>query len=191
MSKTLSRVLIIILSILTLALICLNVTFALMFDRKDNTGIIQFKQHILDIEIIDNDSIILTPEELTIGANATRKLTIKNPENSTSCVLRIWLEFYIEDEVDTNYLNFNLGVENFTKSDSGKYYYNRVLASNGSIQNLVLNFSVSDEVSSDYAGKEYTLKLFVESIQATKGAVDNWSTDYPAEWRTSIENSLN
>ncbi|MBE5746115.1 MAG: hypothetical protein E7359_02380 [Clostridiales bacterium] len=190
MSKILNKTAIIIISVLTIVLIGLNITLALVNDRKINTGIVQFKEHRLEISIIDDDSIILQPEELTINSNTTRKITIKNPATSMACVLRIWLEFYVNGEIDTNYLSFNLGEENFVVSDSGKYYYKNVLASNQSLENLVLNFSVSNIDAASYQGKKYGLKLFVESIQSTKAAVDEWSTDYPTTWRTDIDSSL-
>lgn len=192
MTKSLNKILIITLSIISVLLLALNVTLALMGDRKMNTGIIQFKEHKLDISIINNDSIILKPEELVVGAESTRTITIKNPATSTSCVLRIWLEFYVENNLDTSYLSLNLDEGKFSKSDSGKFYYKNVFNSKAEIENLILTFKVNNEISANnYKGKSYTLKLFVESIQSTKGAVDEWSLDYPAEWRTSIENKLN
>lgn len=190
MNKRFYKSLIIILSSLFILVLGLNVSLALMSARKDTTGIVQFKEHRLDISIVNDESIVLKPEELTIGANSTRIITIKNPQTSTSCVLRIWLEFYIEGEIDTNYLSFNLGEENFAKSSSDKFYYKKILNSNESLENLVLNFSVNNNLSTEYEGKKYNLKLFIESIQSTKGAVDEWSNDYPSEWRINIENNL-
>jgi len=190
MSKA-TKFTIIILSLLSVILICANITLALMNDRKVNTGIIQFKQHKLDIEIVGNDSIVLSPEELNLGSIATRTINISNPTNSSSCVFRMWLEFYVDNNINTEYLSFNVEGSNFLKSESDKYYYKGVLSSGGKLNNVALKFSVSTNLSSEYQGKPYNLKLFIESIQSTKGAVlEEWQNDYTTEWLNSVYDSL-
>ena len=190
MEKTFNKILIIILAVISVLFLVGNLTLALMYDRKENTGIIQFSQHKLDIEIVGKDSVILSPEELTVGSSTTRTLNIKNPQNSTSCVLRIWLEFYIEGNVDTNYLTCEIANDNFLLNENGKYYYKNVLNTNTSIDNLVINFKVSSSLTENYQGKKYTLKLFIESIQSTTEAVKAWQDDYAIEWYEGIKNSL-
>lgn len=190
-SKRRTKWLIIILSVVALLLIIGNITLALVGDKKDRTGIVQFAQHKLDIEIVGKDSIILEPEELTLGSTATRTLKITNPSNSTPCVMRLWLEFYVEGKLNTTYLNFSVNEGQFTASESGKQYYNTVLSSGGKIDSLVLTFKVNDGVSSEFEGKKYNLKLNIESIQANKEAVNGWSDDYKPEWYDKVKNSLN
>jgi len=190
MSKT-NKIVITVLLTLSVMLLALNITLALLNDRKVESGIIQFKQHKLNIDIVGNNSIILTPEELSLGSKTTRTINIFNPTTSTSCVFRIWLEFYVENEIDTEYLSFSLNENNFTLSDSGKFYYNSVLNSGSKLNNLVLNFQVSNNVSSDYQGKSYNLKLYIESIQSSKGAVESeWQNQFPVEWFNNISTSL-
>lgn len=189
MSKT-NKIVIVFLAILSIVLIATNITLALISDKKIESGIIQFKQHKLNIEIVGNESIILTPEELNLGANSTRVINISNPQTSTSCVFRMWLEFYVEGEINTEYLTFNVD-GNFSQSESGKFYYNSVLNSGGNLNNVNLKFTVANNLSSEYQGKKYTLKLFIESIQSTKGAVlEEWSADYTNEWLDSVYNYL-
>ena len=190
MSKKASIITIVIMCVLSFTLLTLNLTLSLFGDRIDKTGIVQFKQHKLDIEIVDNDSIVLEKEELTIGSIATRKINITNPENSTSCAFRIWLEFYVDGNLDNNYLSLSFDDTKFKQSESGKCYYNSVLVSGGKIQDLVLTFNVNDVRSEDYQGKSYSLKLFVESTQSTKIAVNEWNNDYPVEWYEGIKSSL-
>ncbi|MGN1208452.1 MAG: hypothetical protein ACI4TI_03185 [Christensenellales bacterium] len=190
MSKKAGIVTIVLLCVLSLTLLTLNLSLALMADRSDKTGIIQFKQHKLDIEIVDADSIVLSKEELTIGSLATRKINITNPQNSTSCAFRIWLEFYVDGNLDNNYLALSLDETKFKQSESGKWYYNNVLASGASLSNLVLTFKVNEVESEEYQGKKYSIKLFVESTQSTKIAVSEWQDDYSVEWFEGIKNNL-
>lgn len=190
MSKT-NKFIIIILAVLSVVLIATNITLALVGDRKVETGIVQFKQHKLNIEIVGDNSIILSPEELNLGNVSTRTINITNPQTSTSCVFRIWLEFFVEGEVDTEYLTFSIDGENFTTSDSGKYYYNNVLATGGKVNGIVLKFTVGSNLSSEYQGKKYNLKLYVESIQANRTAIEtDWSTDYKPEWFQTVVGNL-
>lgn len=190
MSKT-NKFIIIILAVLSVVLIATNITLALVGDRRVETGIVQFKQHKLNIEIVGDNSIILSPEELNLGNVSTRTINITNPQTSTSCVFRIWLEFFVEGEVDTEYLTFSIDGENFTTSDSGKYYYNSVLATGGKVNGIVLKFTVGSNLSSEYQGKKYNLKLYVESIQANRTAIEtDWSTDYKPEWFQTVVGNL-
>ena len=194
MNKKINIISIIVLCVLSIALLSLNITLALFSDRIDTSGIVQFKQHKLDIEIVDNDSVVLSKEELTIGSLATREINIKNPANSTSCVFRIWLEFYVEGTINNEYLSLNMDETDFIKGDNNKYYYSRVLSSGGNISNIILTFKVNEEIdSTNFAGKNYDLKLCIESIQSTKIAVQTeWQNDYPASWYESagIKNNL-
>ena len=168
-----------------------NLTFALLLDKHENSGIIQFNQHMLEINIVENNSIILEPKELVLGANAIRTLNIKNPDNSTSCVMRMWLEFYVEGEKNETYLTLSLNEANYTKSESGKFYYNNVLNTGAQLNNIVLNFKVSEsENVKQYEGKDYSIRLFIESIQANKEAVLDWSTDYTTEWLAKVYTNL-
>lgn len=191
MSKT-NKITIISLLIISVILIATNITFALMGDRKVQTGIIQFKEHKLNIEIVGDDSIILSPEELNLGSVSTRTINITNPQTSTSCVFRIWFEFLIEGETNTEYLTFSIDDSNFTSSESGKYYYNQVLATGGKVNNISLKFMVANDVAfDDYQGKKYNIKLYVESIQANKTAIEqDWSSDYKPEWYQGLLNNL-
>lgn len=186
-----NKIIIYLLSILSVILIATNITLALMYDRENLTGIIQFKQHKLDIDIIGNDSIILSAEELNLGSRSTRTINIKNPNTSTSCVFKMWLEFYIEGEINEEYLSFSIDGNNFTRSTSGKYYYNGVLSTGATLSSVKLLFDVNSNLSSEYQGKKYNIKLFIESIQSTKGAVqEEWQNDYPEEWLTLVYNNL-
>ena len=184
------NIIIIALSIIAISLMIFNATTALMGDRKVNMGIIQFKQHKLDIDI-NEESIVLSPEELTLGSHSTRTMTISNPNNSTACVLRIWLEFKIEGEINTEYLTFSLSGADFTENTDGKFYYNRVLGSGAKINNLTLHFNVPSEDLDEYQGKTYSMQLYVESIQSTRDAVQEaWKDEYPVTWFSLVEGSF-
>lgn len=186
-----SKIILSVLIFLCCAMIVINISLAIFGNRQQNTGIIQFAQHKLDIEITDSDSIILKPDELILGSNAKRTINIVNPANSTSCVLRMKLEFYIEDVLTDDYLSFEIAGSLFSLNDTNNYYYyNGVLATGGKIQNLVLNFKVSDSVDEGYQGKHYNIKLYIESIQATKDAVSAWKDEYTPEWYSVVKNSL-
>ena len=160
-------------------------------DRREKYGIIQFSQHKLDVTVADDLTMDLKPEELVLGSTATRKLNIQNPANSTPCVLRIWFEFCVDGKINEEYLTFSVDSENFSVNDNNRYYYNAVLASNGKIENLVLNFKVHDNISKEYEGKKYSLKLYIESIQANKEAVGEWKDDYKPEWYDKVKAGLN
>ena len=192
MSKKSSFITIITLCVVSLLLLTLNITLALFGDKIDKTGIVQFKQHKLDIEIVDNDTIVLSKEELTIGTLTTRKINIKNPTNSTSCVFKIWLEFFVDGNLDSNYLMLNLDENLFTRSEAGELFYNDVLSSGGNLSNVVLTFKVNENaLSKDYEGKKYNLKLCIESIQSTKIAVQNeWDSNYPVSWYEKVKSKL-
>lgn len=198
MSKKVNIIIISILSFILLGVLVLNVSLALMQDSKSGSGIIQFKQHKLDISIKDHDSVVLTPEELTIGSTAQRIINITNPSNSTNCVFRIWLEFKVQWEeggeylLDTEYLNLSIENPNFSKTDNNQFYYNNVLTSvsGQNTLNLTLNFKVNENALTTYENKKYNLKLYVESLQANKEAVSVWENDYPASWYDGIENRL-
>lgn len=194
MNKKINIISIVVLCVLSIALLTLNVSLALFSDRLDNSGIVQFKQHKLDIEVVDNDSIVLSKEELTIGSLATRKINIKNPANSTSCVFRIWLEFYVDGKIDNEYLSLNMNETNFVKGENNKFYYSKVLSSGGNLSNIILTFKVNDEINpANFEGKSYDLKICIESIQATKIAVQTeWQNDFPTAWYelNEIKNSL-
>ncbi len=192
MSKKSSFITIITLCVVSMLLLTLNITLALFGDKIDKTGIVQFKQHKLDIEIVDNDTIVLSKEELTIGTLTTRKINIKNPTNSTSCVFKIWLEFFVDGNLDSNYLMLNLDENLFTKSEAGELFYNDVLSSGGNLSNVVLTFKVNENaLSKDYEGKKYNLKLCIESIQSTKIAVQNeWNNNYPVSWYEKVKSKL-
>ncbi len=192
MSKKTKILSLIVLCTLFVALISLNISLALFSDRYENSGIIQFKQHKLDISVKNNEEITLSKEELTINSTSTRTINITNPANSTSCVFRLWLEFYVDNSLDSNYLSLSLPENQFTKSEDNKYYYNRILASNSSVNDLVLTFSVNGELDAqDYQGKKYEMKIYIESIQSTKIAVLEWNADnYPVEWYNLVENYL-
>lgn len=192
-----NKIVITILAVISLLLLCLNISLALFGDRAINTGIIQFKEHKLNINILDGSkSLILTTEELTIGNTPTRTIKIENPSTSTSCVLRIWLEFEVkmeeggEFELDNNYLSLSLDETKFTKSLGNKYYYNNVLNSSSSINNLVLNFKVSNDVGSEYQNKNYRMRICFESIQSNKEAVKAWESDYTSDWYNKVNSSL-
>lgn len=192
MSKKSSFITIITLCVVSMLLLTLNITLALFGDKIDKTGIVQFKQHKLDIEIVDNDTIVLSKEELSIGTLTTRKINIKNPTNSTSCVFKIWLEFFVDGNLDSNYLMLNLDENLFTKSEAGELFYNDVLSSGGNLSNVVLTFKVNENaLSKDYEGKKYNLKLCIESIQSTKIAVQNeWNNNYPVSWYEKVKSKL-
>lgn len=192
MSKKTKILSLIVLCTLFVALISLNISLALFSDRYENSGIIQFKQHKLDISVMNNEEITLSKEELTINSVSTRTINITNPANSTSCVFRLWLEFYVDNAPDSNYLSLSLPENQFTKSEDNKFYYNRILASNSAVNDLVLTFSVNGELDTqDYQGKEYEMKIYIESIQSTKIAVLEWNADnYPVEWYNLVENYL-
>lgn len=192
MSKKSSFITIITLCVVSMLLLTLNITLALFGDKIDKTGIVQFKQHKLDIEIVDNDTIVLSKEELTIGTLTTRKINIKNPTNSTSCVFKIWLEFFVDGNLDSNYLMLNLDENLFTRSEAGELFYNDVLSSGGNLSNVVLTFKVNENaLSKDYEGKKYNLKLCIESIQSTKIAVQNeWDSNYPVSWYEKVKSKL-
>lgn len=192
MSKKSKILSLIVLCTLFVALISLNISLALFSDRYENSGIIQFKQHKLDISVKNNEEITLSKEELTINSTSTRTINITNPANSTSCVFRLWLEFYVDNSLDNNYLSLSLPENQFTKSEDNKFYYNRILASNSSVNDLVLTFSVNGELDAqDYQGKEYEMKIYIESIQSTKIAVLEWNADnYPVDWYNLVENYL-
>lgn len=192
MSKKSSFITIITLCVVSMLLLTLNITLALFGDKIDKTGIVQFKQHKLDIEIVDNDTIVLSKEELTIGTLTTRKINIKNPTNSTSCVFKIWLEFFVDGNLDSNYLMLNLDENLFTKSEAGELFYNDVLSSGGNLSNVVLTFKVNENaLSKNYEGKKYNLKLCIESIQSTKIAVQNeWNNNYPVSWYEKVKSKL-
>ena len=192
MSKKTKILSLIVLCTLFVALISLNISLALFSDRYENSGIIQFKQHKLDISVKNNEEITLSKEELTINSTSTRTINITNPANSTSCVFRLWLEFYVDNSLDSNYLSLSLPENQFTKSEDNKFYYNRILASNSSVNDLVLTFSVNGELDAqDYQGKKYEMKIYIESIQSTKIAVLEWNADnYPVEWYNLVENYL-
>lgn len=186
-----SKIIIAVLVFVCCSLLLLNVSLALFGDKRKNTGIVQFAQHKLDVEIVDNDSIILTPEELILGSRTKRTINISNPANSTSCVLRIKLEFYINDELDSNYLNFSISNVAFSLNEENNYYYyNGVLGSGSKIQNLELNFEVNGEASESYQGKPYNIKLYIESIQSTREAVGIWKDQYIPEWYDKVKGSL-
>ena len=192
MSKKTKILSLIVLCTLFVALISLNISLALFSDRYENSGIIQFKQHKLDISVKNNEEITLSKEELTINSTSTRTIIITNPAISTSCVFRLWLEFYVDNSLDSNYLSLSLPENQFTKSEDNKFYYNRILASNSSVNDLVLTFSVNGELDAqDYQGKKYEMKIYIESIQSTKIAVLEWNADnYPVEWYNLVENYL-
>lgn len=192
MSKKSSFITIITLCVVSMLLLTLNITLALFGDKIDKTGIVQFKQHKLDIKIVDNDTIVLSKEELSIGTLTTRKINIKNPTNSTSCVFKIWLEFFVDGNLDSNYLMLNLDENLFTKSEAGELFYNDVLSSGGNLSNVVLTFKVNENaLSKDYEGKKYNLKLCIESIQSTKIAVQNeWNNNYPVSWYEKVKSKL-
>lgn len=186
-----SKIILSVLIFLCFAMIVLNVSLALFGHKQVNTGIIQFAQHKLDVEITDSDSVVLTPEELILGSTAKRTINIINPANSTSCVMRMKLEFYIDNEINNEYLNFEVQGSLFSLNEaSNYYYYNGVLASGGKIQNLVLNFNVSDTADESYQGKPYNIKLYIESIQGTKDAMSAWKDEYTPEWYDLVKNSL-
>lgn len=192
MKKKTSLITIISLCVLSIALLTLNLSLSLFGDSIDKSGVIQFKQHKLDIDIVDNESIILSREELTIGSVATRKINIKNPTNSTSCVFRLWIEFYVEGKLDNEYLSLSLDETKFIKNEDGKIFYKGVLSSGGNISDLVLTFKVNEEVlAKEYEGKKYGLKFYIESIQSTKIAIQSdWENDYPTEWWEGIKDNL-
>lgn len=186
-----SKIILSVLIFLCCAMIVLNVSLALFGHKQVNTGIIQFAQHKLDVEITDSDSVVLTPEELILGSTAKRTINIINPANSTSCVMRMKLEFYIDNEINNEYLNFEVQGSLFSLNEANNYYYyNGVLASGGKIQNLVLNFNVSDTADESYQGKPYNIKLYIESIQGTKDAMSAWKDEYTPEWYDLVKNSL-
>lgn len=186
-----SKIILSVLIFLCCAMIVLNVSLALFGHKQVNTGIIQFAQHKLDVEITDSDSVVLTPEELILGSTAKRTINIINPTNSTSCVMRMKLEFYIDNEINNEYLNFEVQGSLFSLNEANNYYYyNGVLASGGKIQNLVLNFNVSDSADESYQGKHYNIKLYIESIQGTKDAMSAWKDEYTPEWYDLVKNSL-
>ncbi len=187
-TKKIAIIILIIFSLFIFASV--GISYALMGDKLESGGIIQFKQHKLDIEIVGGDSIVLTPEEVIQGETAKRVLNIKNPQNSTSCVLRIWLEFYVGGVIDENYMIFSINNSNFTRTVSGSFYYNQVLASGAEINGLELNFSVGMGLDKKYQGKNYEMKLYVESIQATTEAVEEWKDDYSPEWKEKIKTKL-
>lgn len=186
-----SKIILSVLIFLCCAMALLNISLALFGNRQDNTGIIQFAQHKLDVEITDNDSIILKPEELILGSTAQRTLNITNPSNSISCVLRMKLEFYIEDALISDYLSFEIQGSLFSLNEANNYYYyNSVLSSGGKIQNLVLNFKVSDIYNENYKGKPYNIKLYIESLQGTREAIGVWKDEYTPEWYALVKNGL-
>lgn len=188
--KKKSALVLVVLVVVFSILFITNLTLALFTDSKVNTGIIQFSQHKLDVEIVGADSIVLTPQELTVGASSSRTLIVSNPSNSISCVLRIWFEFLIEDEVNTEYLSFSISNTNFSISESGKYYYNSVLQSGARIDHLTLDFNVFSGDASEFEGKRYNVKLYIESMQANKEAVGLWNDDYSPDWYALVKNSL-
>lgn len=187
-----SKIIIIILAIVAILSIATNVTLALMNNNKVNTGIVQFAQHKLDIDIVGNESIVLSKEEMVGGYNATRTLNIKNPHNSTSCVLRIRLEFKVEGVLDKDYITFIMSEEKFYKDEeNAQYYYKDILGSGEAINNLVLNFKITENIPAEYEGKSYSIKLYVESIQATTGSVEAWKEEYPLDWYNLVKDKLN
>lgn len=192
MSKKAKTLSVISLCVLILLLISLNISLALFADRFEMNGVIQFKQHKLDVEIVGNDSITLSKEEFTVGSTTTRTINIKNPENSTSCVFRVWLEFYVNDAQNNEYLSLSLPEAQFTLGDDNKFYYNSVLSSGGSVNNLTLTFAVNSFLDAElYQGKTYTMKIFIESLQSTKIALTDWKDDaYPQTWYDSLKNNL-
>lgn len=192
-SKT-KNFLIIILSVVAVVLIGLNVTFAIMSATKVNTGIIQFKQHKLDIDIVGDKTLILKPEELGLNTTTTKTLNISNPKDSTDCVFRIWLEFKVDGNIDNEYLTLSIESTNFTKvNESGKLYYNQVLKSNQKLENLKLNFTVVKNPSQSYVGKKYSMKVYIESIQGTRDAVKSWDdseTEDFSLWYEKVKSNL-
>lgn len=190
-SKTRIKVMIIIMAVVSLIFLMGNLTLALFGDNKITTGIIQFSQHKLEIEIVGDDSVILAPEELTVGSNVTRTLNITNPSNSTGCVFRLWLEFKVEGEA-SDYLTFSVDDSLFSKNtNEDKYYYDNVLQTGGKAEGVILTFEVKDTIDSEeYQGKKYSIKLYIESMQATKEAVEEWGGDYTSTWYDKVKGSF-
>lgn len=183
-----TKITIALLSILVVGLTIFNISFAIYSDKKVNTGIIQFSEQRLNIEVLDETKTInLSPNELTIGAVTTKNLKISNPSTSTSCVFRIWLEFKVDGVLDENYLELVLN-ENFTKSDDNKFYYNNVLNTNAEISSLQIQFKVNleNEDISNYENKPYSMKLHIEAVQANKEAIQELYENYPTNWFTAL-----
>lgn len=179
-----TRITIAVLSILVIGLTVFNICYAIFSDKKSGTGIIQFSEQRLDIEVLDESKTIeLTPNELTIGAVTSKNLKISNPSTSTNCVFRIWLEFKVDGVEDDNYLELIIE-EGFTKSDDNKFYFNRVFNTNSEISSLQIQFKVKLEDADvmKYENKPYSMKLHVEAVQANKEAIQESYTNYPTEW---------
>ena len=191
MTSKVSRTLIIILSIAVLCLTVLNISFALYSNSKETSGIIQFHEQKLEIEVLNGQSVVLETDDLTPGSNTVRHIKISNPLTSTSCVVRFWVEFKVEGKLDANYLSLNVAdANNYTKASDGKIYYNKVLNAGASINDLELSFLVNiDETQlSNYEGKKYNMKLCFDSVQANRQAIESLWTEnnYPADWYESL-----
>lgn len=186
------KVLFIISGIIVGTLLVLNITLAIMSSNKTSTGIIQFKQHKLDIDIVDSETIFLKPEELGLNTTTTKTVNIKNPSDSISCVLRIWLEFKVEDEINLEYLNLEINSDDFVKNEDGKIYYKKVLNSNGQINDIKFDFKVVKNPSQSYVGKKYSMKVYVESLQSTQDAVKTWDDGSVSfsTWYNAISENL-
>lgn len=183
-----SKITIVLLSFMVVGLTLFNVCYAIFFDRETGSGIVQFSEQRLDIEVLgENKTIQLTPSELNIDVATTKNLKINNPNTSTNCVFRIWLEFKIDNVEDDNYLELIIE-DGFTKSDDNKFYYNRVFNTGSEISNLPIQFKVKlqDVDISKYEGKAYSMKLHVEAVQANKSAIQEIFTNYPTEWLTGL-----
>lgn len=186
--KIATKVTIILLSFLVLVLTILNISFAIFSDKKISSGIIQFSEQRLDIEVLDESkTILLTPNELTIDSTTTKNLKITNPSTSTDCVFRIWLEFKVDGVVDENYLELILS-DDFIKSDDNKFYYKRVLNTNSEISSLQIQFKVKLDSSdiSKYENKPYSMKLHIEAVQANLEAIQELYLNYPTDWFTGL-----
>lgn len=182
-----SKITIIVLSIMVIGLSLFNVSLAIFSDKSSGNGIIQFGEQRLDVEVLNNETIQLAPEDLNIDAVTTRSLKILNPSTSTSCVFRIWLEFKVDDVLDENYLELIIE-DGFAKSDDNKYYYNSVFNSGSEITALQLTFKVKlqDTDISNYEGKPYSMKLYIEAIQANREAIQETFINYPTSWFTGL-----
>ena len=182
-----SRITIIILSVLVIGLTVFNICYAIFSDKKVGTGIIQFSEQRLDIEVLDESKTVeLTPNQLTMGEITNKNLKISNPSTSTNCVFRIWLEFKVDDVIDDDYLELIIE-DGFTKSDDNKFYFNRVLNTNSEISSLQIQFKVKDDIDpTKYDDKPYSMKLHVEAVQANKEAIEQTFTNYPTEWFTAL-----
>lgn len=183
------KITLIILSSLLALVTIFNISLAIFSHKKIGSGIIQFSEQRLDIEVLDaSKTIELSPDDLTIGTITTKNLKITNPSTSTNCVFRIWLEFKIDNVANEDYLELVIG-DGFFKSDDKKFYYNDVLNSGDIISNLQIQFVVSlqDSDISNYENKPYNMKLHVEAVQANREAIQETFTNYPSEWFNNLE----